>query len=158
MEQETPELDTAVLWQLAAICTCTHVRKAARVITQLYDTLLEPSGLRITQFIVLVAVALFEQETVMRLAEQLAMDRSALAHTLRSLEHLGLLTLVPGSDRRTRVVRLTEQGRQAVLRTLPYWRQAQEQMMASFGEQQIRLLLASLKPIESLNQSLEVLT
>src|SRR5215471_12835853 len=130
MEQETPELDTAVLWQLAATCTCTHMRKAARVITQLYDTLLEPSGLRITQFIVLVAVALFEQETVMRLAEQLAMDRSALAHTLRSLENLGLLTIVPGIDRRTRVMRLTEQGRQAVLRTLPYWRRAQEQMTA----------------------------
>jgi len=158
MEQKTPELDTAVLWQLAATCMCTHVRKATRVITQLYDTLLEPSGLRITQFIVLVAIVLFEQETMMHLAEQLAMDRSALAHTLRSLENLGLLTIVPGSDRRTRVVRLTEQGRQAVLRTLPYWRQAQEQMMARFGEQQIRLLLASLKPIESLNQSLELLT
>jgi DNA-binding MarR family transcriptional regulator len=158
MEQETPELDMAVLWQLAATCACTHVRKAARVITQLYDTLLEPSGLRITQFIVLVAIALFEQETVMRLAEQLAMDRSALAHTLRSLEQLGLLKIVPGSDRRTRVVRLTDQGRQAVLRALPYWRQAQEQMMARFGEQQIRLLLASLKPIESLNQSLELFT
>jgi DNA-binding MarR family transcriptional regulator len=158
MEQEAPELDTAVLWQLAATCACTHVRKAARVITQFYDTLLEPSGLRITQFIVLVAIALFEQETVMRLAEQLAMDRSALAHTLRSLENLGLLKIVPGSDRRTRVVRLTEQGRQAVLRTLPYWRQAQEQMMARFGEQQIRLLLTSLKPVESLNQSLELLT
>ena len=88
----------------------------------------------------------------------LAMDRSALAHTLRSLENLGLLTIVPGIDRRTRVMQLTEQGRQAVLRTLPYWRRAQEQMTARFGEQQIRLLLASLKLIESLNQSLELLT
>lgn len=155
MEQETPELDTAVLWQLAVTCACTHVRKAARVITQLYDTLLEPSGLRITQFIVLVVIALFEQETVMRLAEQLAMDRSALAHTLRSLEEQGLVTVIPGSDRRTRVVLLTEQGRQAVLRTLPYWRQAQEQMLARFGEQQIHSLLVDLKRVESLGAPLE---
>jgi DNA-binding MarR family transcriptional regulator len=155
MEQETPELDTAVLWQLAATCACTHVRKAARVITQLYDTLLEPSGLRITQFIVLVTIALFEQDTVMQLAEKLAMDRSAVAHTLRSLEELGLVAVVPGSDRRTRLARLTEQGRHAVLRTLPYWRQAQKQMMARFGEQQIQSLLIDLKRVESLDASFE---
>ena len=151
MEQETPELDMANFRQLAAACTCTHVRKAARVITQFYDTLLEPSGLRITQFIVLVPTALFAQDTVMQLAEKLAMDRSALAHTLRSLEVQGLVTVVPGSDRRTRVVRLTEQGRQAVLRTVPYWRQAQEQMMARLGEHQMRLLLLDLKRVESLS-------
>jgi DNA-binding MarR family transcriptional regulator len=158
MDQETPELDTAVLWQLAATCACTHVRKAARVITQLYDTLLEPSGLRITQFIVLVAIALFEQDTMMQLAEKLAMDRSALAHTLRSLEEQGLVTVVPGSDRRTRVVRLTDQGRQAVLQALPYWREAQEQMLARFGPQQIRTLLIDLKRIESLGAPLELPT
>jgi DNA-binding MarR family transcriptional regulator len=154
MEQETQELDTTILWQLAATCACTHVRKAARVITQLYDTLLEPSGLRITQFIVLVTIALFEQDTVMQLAEKLAMDRSALAHTLRSLEEQGLVTVAPGRDRRTRVVRLTTQGRQAVLQTLPHWRAAQEQMLARFGEPQLRSLLAVLKPLESLNPAL----
>src|SRR5215469_5413823 len=154
MEQETLELDTAVLWQLTATCACTHVRKAARVITQLYDTLLEPSGLRITQLIVLVAIALFEQDTVMQLAEKLAMDRSALAHTLRSLEEQGLVTVEPGRDRRTRVVRLTVQGRQAVLQTLLYWRAAQEQMLARFGEPQLRSLLAVLYPLESLNPPL----
>ncbi len=158
MEKETNQLDTSMLRELAQACTCTHIRKAARVITQFYDTFLQPSGLRMTQFIVLVVIALSEQETVMHVAEKLAMDRSALARSLKSLEDKGLLTVEPGRDRRTRLVRLTEQGRQALTRTLPSWRQAQEQLITRFGEEQARLLLAELKSIESLNKSIELLT
>ena len=158
MEKEIDQLDTAALRELAEACTCTHMRKAARVITQFYDTFLQPSGLRMTQFIVLVVVALSEQETVMQMAEKLAMDRSALAHSLKSLQEQGLLTVEPGGDRRTRLVRLTEQGRHALTRTLPSWRQAQEQLITRFGKQQARLLLAELKSIESLSTSIELLT
>ncbi len=135
-----------------------HIRKAARMITQFYDTFLQPSGLRITQFIVLVVVALSEQETVMQLAEKLAMDRSALAHTLKALQEQGLLTVEPGSDRRTRLVRLTHQGREVVSETLPYWRQAQEQLVMHLGEQPAHLLLADLKRVEELYTSLELPT
>ena len=158
MEKETYQLDTAALRELAEACTCTHIRKAARVITQFYDTFLRPSGLRMTQFIVLVVITLSEQETVMQLAQKLAMDRSALAHSLKSLEEQGLLIVEPGSDRRTRLVRLTEEGRHALTQTLPSWRQAQEQLITRFGEEQARLLLADLKSVESLSKSIELLT
>ncbi len=158
MDKETYQLDTAALRELAQACTCTHIRKAARVITQFYDTFLQPSGLRMTQFIVLVVVALSEQETVMQVAEKLAMDRSALARSLKSLQEQGLLTVEPGRDRRTRVIWLTQEGRQALTQTLPSWRQAQEQLVIHFGEQQARLLRASLKSIEELRASFELLT
>jgi len=158
MEKETDQLDTAALRELAEACTCTHIRKAARVVTQFYDTFLQPSGLRMTQFIVLVVVALSEQETVMHVAEKLAMDRSALARSLKSLQEQGLLIVEPRHDRRTRLVRLTREGRQAITRTLPSWRQAQEQVITRFGEEQALLLLADLKRVESLSVSIERLT
>jgi DNA-binding MarR family transcriptional regulator len=85
----------------------------------------------------------------MHLAEKLAMDRSALARALKPLESQGLVTVEAGSDRRTRVVRLTEQGRQ-LIEAHPYWLQAQKQVMAHFGEQQTQALLADLKKVESL--------
>lgn len=158
MEKETDQLDTAAFRELAEACTCGHMRKAARVITQFYDTFLQPSGLRMTQFIVLAVVALSEQETVMQVAEKLAMDRSALAHSLKSLQDQGLLIVEPGRDRRTRLVRLTQEGRHALTRTLPYWRQAQEQVITRFGEEQACLLLADLKRVESLSKAIELLT
>jgi DNA-binding MarR family transcriptional regulator len=103
-----------------------------------------------TQYTVLVVIALSEPETVMHLAQQLAMDRSALARALKPLEQQGLVIVEPGSDRRTRSVRLTEQGQQALVETHPYWVKAQEQVMAHFGEQQTHLLLSELKKVESL--------
>jgi DNA-binding MarR family transcriptional regulator len=158
MKKDTEQLDTVTLRELATACTCTHIRKVARMITQFYDTFLQLSGLRMTQFIVLVVVALSEQETVMQVAEKLAMDRSALAHTLKSMQEQGLLTVEPGHDRRTRLVRLTQQGKEAIAQALPHWRQAQEQFTALFGEQQARVLLADLKRVEELQNSIELLT
>src|SRR5258708_8692018 len=150
MEEETLQLDTTALKEFAEACACSHIRKAARVITQFYDTFLQPSGLRMTQYTVLVVVVLSEQETVMHLAETLALDRSALAGALKPLETQRLIIVEPGRDRRTRLVRLTEQGRQALIETHPYWLQAQEQVIAHFGEQQTHVLLSDLKQVESL--------
>lgn len=154
MEKESHELDTTALKAFAEACVCSQVRKAARVITQCYDRCLQPTGLRMTQHTVLVMVALSEQETVMHLAEKLAMDRSAFARALKPLESQGLVTVDAGSDRRTRVVRLTEQGRQALREAHPYWLQAQKQVIAHFGEQQMQKLLADLRKAEALEPSL----
>ena len=39
-------------------CACLSLRGAARVVTQMYDKILKPSGLKATQFSVLAAVAM----------------------------------------------------------------------------------------------------
>ena len=38
-------------------CVCNTLRMVSRVVTQLYDDCLRPSGLRVTQFSILAAVA-----------------------------------------------------------------------------------------------------
>jgi hypothetical protein len=48
----------AELAEVAAGCACKHLRRTARAVTRLYDETLRPSGLRITQYTLLVAVAL----------------------------------------------------------------------------------------------------
>ncbi len=150
MNNEAHQVDPT-LRELARSCACSHVRRASRVITQFYDSFLRGSDLQMTQFIVLVAIELAGQETVMRLAQKLVMDRSALAHSLKPLQDEGLLTVEPGTDRRTRVVRLTEKGRRKLAETLPAWKEAQRQFVERLGEDQNRLLLTDLKRVESLN-------
>jgi DNA-binding MarR family transcriptional regulator len=150
MEKETPQLDREALQLPTAACVCSCVRRASRIITQFYDAYLQPSGLRMTQYTVLAMIATLEGETVMHLAERLAMDRSALARALKPLEGQNLVVVVPGSDRRTRVVWLTEQGRAALIRAYPYWLQAQELAVAHFGEQQTNTLLDNLQMVEPL--------
>jgi len=127
MDERTP--GHAELAEVAADCACKSLRRTARAVTQLYDETLRPSGLRVTQFTLLVAVALSEPVPITRLADALALDRTTLARDLRPLNERGLVEVAAGDDRRMRVVRLTRQGRDAIARAYPLWEQAQARMV-----------------------------
>lgn len=122
-----------------------NVRKAARAVTQLYDEVLQPSGLRATQFNLLVAIALAGEAPVTRLADALVMDRTTLTRNLKPLESQGLITIEAGTDRRSHLVRLTGRGLQALATALPYWQQAQGQMVTRLGQEKWHTLMAELK-------------
>ncbi|OLD98669.1 MAG: MarR family transcriptional regulator, partial [Cyanobacteria bacterium 13_1_40CM_2_61_4] len=109
---------------MAASCACANLRKAARVTTQLYDATLRPSGLRATQFTLLVATRLSDTAPVTRLVNELGMDRTTLMRNLRLLERQALIRVRPGKDRRIREVVLTERGHEALARAVPLWRRA----------------------------------
>ena len=72
-------------------CICFNLRKAARVITQIYDEAFRPTGFRSTQMPLLVATAALGPVTVNRLAEAVVMDRTTLTRNLKPLEKQGLL-------------------------------------------------------------------
>ena len=119
----------AELAEVAANCACRNLRRSARAVTQLYDETLRPSGLRITQFTLLVAVAMREPVLITQLAATLVLDRTTLARDLKPLTERGLVEITAGEDRRTRLVRLTRQGREAIGRAYPLWQRAQAQIV-----------------------------
>lgn len=122
-------LGRSELAEVADGCACKQLRRSARAVTQLYDEALRPSGLRITQFTLLVAVAIGEPVPITRLADALSLDRTTLARDLRPLTDNGLVEIRTGDDRRTRVVRLTGQGRDALGRAYPLWQSAQARIV-----------------------------
>jgi DNA-binding MarR family transcriptional regulator len=122
-------LTHAELAEVAADCACRRLRRTARAVTQRYDETLRPAGLRITQFTLLVAVALTEPVRIAQLADTVDLDRTTLARDLKPLTDRGLVEVAAGDDRRTRVVRLTGQGRAAIARAYPLWRQAQARVV-----------------------------
>ena len=123
-----------------ADCTCLALRMATRRVTQLYDHFLADAGLRITQFGLLATLRIAQPLSVTALAQRMAMDRTTLTRNLKPLERLGLITLAPGPDRRTRTVRLTDAGRDAVRRAAPLWREAQAVMAEAMGADRLRQL------------------
>lgn len=123
----------AQLAEVAAGCACKNLRRTARAVTQLYDETLRPSGLRVTQFTLLVAVAVSQPVPITRLADALALDRTTLARDLKPLTERGLVEVAAGEDRRVRVVRLTRQGHQAIGRAYPLWRRAQARLVEAAG-------------------------
>jgi DNA-binding MarR family transcriptional regulator len=122
-------LGRSELVEVADGCACKNLRRSARAVTRLYDEALRPSGLRITQFTLLVAVAIGEAVPITRLADALSLDRTTLGRDLKPLTDRGLVEIRAGDDRRTRVVRLTGQGRDALGRAYPLWQSAQARIV-----------------------------
>jgi DNA-binding MarR family transcriptional regulator len=127
MDRQSP--GRAELTEVANGCACRNLRRSARAVTQLYDETLRPSGLRITQFTLLVAVAIREPVAITQLADTLALDRTTLARDLGPLTERGLVEITAGEDRRRRLVRLTRAGREAIGRAYPLWQRAQARMV-----------------------------
>jgi len=131
-------------------CVCVTLRRAARAFSQVYDEALAPSGLRITQFSLLRAIARLEPVTIGDLAQAQALDRTTLSRNLMPLERAGFLRQAPGADRRTSEVQVTPAGHAAIARALPLWRKTQLRIRHEFGD-------ASLVELRALNERAEAL-
>lgn len=136
--------------EMGRTCACYKVRKAARAITKLYDDVLRPSGLRVTQFSLLMATRVMGPVTVVKLAQVLVMDRTTLTRNLQILEKRGLITIKPGEDRREREVTLTASGMEVLAQAVPLWEEAQEQVRKELGEEKLQNLLGDLSEMISL--------
>jgi DNA-binding MarR family transcriptional regulator len=122
-------------------CNCFAVRKASRQITRLYDSHLEPSGLRITQFLTLAALNEVGSAAVNTLAERLDIERTAMGKMVGFLEKDGFATIKPSpTDGRSRLVELTKEGRRLHDKAAPLWREAQRQFEQLNGAKNVAAL------------------
>lgn len=115
-------------------CACFNSRKTARAVTQLYDAAMQPSGIRTTQFALLVGVAKTEPVSIGRLGEVLIIDRTTLTRSLRLMQREKLLSISPRSTMRQRFVTLSPKGWKALARSLPYWRKIHGQFVDKIGQ------------------------
>ncbi len=115
-------------------CNCLAVRQAARHITQFYDQLLAPSGLRTTQFSILGRLRRTGPMTINALAAAMVMDRTTLGRNILPLERDGLIAVEPSrEDRRSKVLRLTEAGDARFRAGIRGWVEAQREFDRAFG-------------------------
>ncbi len=137
---------------MTVACVCGRLRRASRALTQLYDDLMAPCGLRVTQFSLLRTLARHEQPVrISELAALTLIDRTALSRNLEPLAAQGFVEIVPGEDARTREVRLTRAGRSALARATPLWKDAQAEVTNRLGERRIDALVGLLASVEELH-------
>jgi DNA-binding MarR family transcriptional regulator len=132
---------------MAATCAAFNLRRAARKATQAFDQALKPTGLKITQFSLLVAAHLESNQSLGRLAALMGMDRTTLSRNLRILAKRGLLTLEEGRDRREVRVSLTPAGVEAMERASGHWAEAQRRVEEGLGRERWGLLLKELRAL-----------
>jgi DNA-binding MarR family transcriptional regulator len=130
---KTPPSSPA-LSDISATCVCFHLRRSARAITQFYDHVLAPSGLRATQYSLLTVVGRTGGLPCTNLAEVLGMDRTTLTRNLGPLERDGLVKTETGVDRRVRLVKLTRLGERKLEGAEPLWARAHNRIISGIGE------------------------
>ncbi|NVM25792.1 MAG: MarR family transcriptional regulator, partial [Desulfobacterales bacterium] len=101
---------------------------------QTYDEFLRPSGLRGTQFGLLMVITGFGNITVTKLADWAIMERTTVTRNLKLLEKRGLVRIEAGKDQRERVVSITDNGIKALVSALPFWEEAQQHVAGILGE------------------------
>jgi DNA-binding MarR family transcriptional regulator len=130
-------------------CVCSQVRRLARKLSSLYDTLLSTEGLTITQYSLLANIERAGQLSHAVLAEKVGMDRTTLTRNLRPLTRAKWVAAAIGKDRRQHLLQLTAAGRRKLVRSLPLWEEAQRQFLSQIGTESLQELRALLTWAES---------
>ena len=98
-------------------CLCLHVQRAARALARRFDEELRPFELTNGQFSLLMSLNRPEPPPMGPVASLLAMDRTTLTAALKPLERRGLFKVENDpTDRRSRILILTEKGRNLLAR------------------------------------------
>ena len=127
----------------ASGCTCFKLRSLARRVTQLYDHVLAPSGLKVTQYSLLASARRREGSdppTVTELAQRLFTDRTTLTRNLRPLVAAGFIRIGAGPDERSKAVIITPKGETAYQAARPLWKAAQTLMHERAGDPHLAAL------------------
>ena len=116
-------------------CLCLHAQRAARALARRFDIALRPAGLTNGQFSLLMALNRPAPPPLGPVAELLAMDRTTLTAALKPLQRRGLVAVeVDPSDRRSRLLVLTEAGWETLAAALPIWRETHAEVEAGLAD------------------------
>lgn len=131
-------------------CNCFASRKAARLITKLYEDHLAAAALTSTQFALLAHLDEAGATSVRDLVEALAMERTSIVRALQPLERDGLACQAPDQhDARRNLVKLTAAGRARLRQAIPLWQAAQAEFERKIGSalaQQMRQSVRRMAP------------
>jgi DNA-binding MarR family transcriptional regulator len=131
--------------ELLTECACFDLRRATRAVSRMYDEFLRDAGLNITQFSMLRLICAEKKLSISTLSRYMVMERTSITRAIAPLERDGLIHSRPGTDKRIRVVSVSNRGRRLVEDAEPKWRQAQEALLSTIGEDRWRAMSTLLR-------------
>lgn len=118
-----------------ALCTCAAIRKTARIVTQMYETALEPTGLKPGQLTLLAVLSNKGAMPMTNLADAMVLDRTTLTRNLKPMVRDGLVNIRTEKDQRVRVVELTSKGTKKFKEAYPLWVDVQSRLVDGIGSE-----------------------
>lgn len=129
-------------------CLCLAAQRAARALARRFDEAFRQLGITSGQFSLLMSLNRPEPPPIGPVAALLAMDRTTLTANLKPLERRGLVEVVPNpSDRRSRLLKLTDDGRALLAEAAPIWKREHDlvdETVTACGPGELRQALSEL--------------
>lgn len=123
-------------------CTNFKLRQLMRRVAHHYDAEMAKCGLKTTQYSLLSHVLKLGPVRPGDLAAAMKMDASTLTRNLRPLLDAGWVVLAAGTDARSRLVHITDAGRDKRTEAQRHWKAAQLALNDMLGAQRVMALHA----------------
>ena len=114
-------------------CTNFKLRQLTRRVSQHYDHHLALAGLKTTQYSLLSHIAKLGPLTPGELARRMTLDASTLTRNLQPLVAAGWVVVGEGVNARSRLLTLTEAGREVRQTAQRHWKNAQLELNGLLG-------------------------
>jgi DNA-binding MarR family transcriptional regulator len=121
-------------------CTNFKLRQLTRRVTQHYEKHFAGTGLKITQYSLLAHIDRFGPLQPSELARRMDMDLSTLSRNLQPVIAAGWVEMTEGPDARSRMVRITDTGRELRRNAQRRWKAAQLSLNEKLGETTVAAL------------------
>ena len=123
-------------------CLNLQLRKANRVMSQIYDAYLAPVGIKTSQFSILRAIDYFHMTTNRQLQEALILDQTSLTRALKPLVRDGYIVVsINAEDRRQKQLVLSTKGSALLAAALDEWNKAQAHVSERLGDLNTQAIL-----------------
>ena len=113
-------------------CASFSLRRAGRLVGQLFDDALQPTGLKSTQFSLLLIIETNQGKALQDIARIAGLSPSTLSRNLQPLLNKHLID-VSGSNRSGKRVTVTKEGHRHLERALPLWQAVQTEFVEAIG-------------------------
>jgi DNA-binding MarR family transcriptional regulator len=128
-------------------CACATVRRAARLVTQLYGHHLRSNKLEASQFTLLSVLNRRPGNSQVVLGKVLGFDKTTLSRNLKLLQKKGWVESAAVEGRRERGLYLTAAGRKLVRAATPGWNRAQEQLRSAMSSAEWKTMWEAMRAL-----------
>ncbi len=132
------------------LCNCIALRQIALKLTKIYDEALIDTGIKVTQYSLLKNIEKIGTPNIKNLAIATQLDRSTLARNLEKLERMKLVFLKFGDDKRNKILSITSQGKQILIKANIAWEIIQDKVSKNLGEDKKNIFDLTIKNINEL--------
>lgn len=129
------------------MCALATTRRAARLLTQLYDSHLSEYGVEAAQLALLMMLDKAGDKGQAAVCRALGMDKTTLSRNLKVLRSRGWVLSKAGEDARQRHLSLTAEGRALLAKARPAWRRAQESLRSELSEREWTAMWATMEAV-----------